>query len=354
MKILFLLTSVLGIVVALICYAGNLTPSETWRLHMNPNPLGRITADQARKLTSQQRLALLKKALLIGKLEQQYANIDSIVHALTKDELPEATSMLSASHISDHYGIMLRLSVRWGCLDPIGGMRIMNDPYALLNGLRRNALMSGWFETDPASALAWSELQSANPETADMAAHVLGLSIGPYHKKLLATIENLRPNDVRIPYCLERYFGLYGVYTGNYDPAALYEKIPTHLRHFAWPITMERLTYIDQQHAVAWLNAHVNDQGRDYKSTNRLLDALAKKDPAGTAQWASTLPESTDDEKWKHPAFVATLRWYEEDPAAAKVWLHTQPTTLPWVGMALKRIEAKEKPREPEAEKTEP
>ena len=213
--------------------------------------------------------------------------------------------------------------------------------------------MKGWFESGPDAALAWAQTAKHTDYEDRMAAEVLTLSAAGDPQKLVASLLTFPAGDKRVKECLPTYFELIGTTTGNPDPAAIYENIPAPLREAAWPIAMERLTAADLQAAVDWLTAHINDPGRDYLATYRLLFTLAGPDPSGTAQWAATLPDDITDKPWLHPACQVTLLWLAKDRTSAEAWLHTQPSTLHWVESTLRRLEEKENAKEPEADKTE-
>ena len=213
--------------------------------------------------------------------------------------------------------------------------------------------MRSWFETTPAAALAWAQSPRNSFGEYKWAAHVIGLSAAGDPQKLAAALLALPAGATLRKYCLDDYFDLIGTTTGNPDPAPIYENIPAPLREAAWPITMDRLIAVDTRAAADWLTVHVNDPGAAYILTSTLIDKLVEKDPSGTAQWAASFPNDPKSNRFQHPAFVATLRWLEKDPAAAKAWLQNQPSTAPWVSDVLRALEEKETPKEPEADKTE-
>ena len=213
-------------------------------------------------------------------------------------------------------------------------------------------VMKGWLETDPSAAIAWAQTPKDSLHESEMAAMAITHSAAGDPQRLVTDLLALPTGDSRIIYCLPDYFNFVRTTTGNFDAAVIYENIPAPLRDAAWPVTIGLLAITNQRGAVDWLNAHINDPGRDNHAIVPLIQRLGVSDPAGTAQWTATLPDTSNGEDHYHPAYVATSSWFEKDPAAAKAWLQTQPPNLRWVRDTLKDIEAKENPNKSQEEST--
>ena len=392
MRTSLLLTATLILAVAFfilagsfIFYAGTFTPTKTPRPLTNPTvqpttaapaPGTPLALAQARQLTSQQRLALLKKALENYERDKSDDYLCSLIAALTKDEISEASAIINYWDISyttrnfedtgiqDIAPIMQSriqtkrigeaLSRQWGRVDPATWLETAEKSSVFAPNIEDAfAVMNGWFESEPDAALAWAQTAQLNNYETYMAAHAITLSAAGNPQKLADSLLAFPAGDERVRFCLQAYFNLIGTTTGNPDPATIYENIPAPLRESAWPIALERLTAADPQAAVDWLTAHVNYPGRDYGAIATLIHKLVEEDPSGTAQWVATLPDLTAPYPDGHPASYAALKWYADDAAAAKAWLQTQPSTLHWVEETRKTIEEFENPKEPEADKTE-
>ena len=378
MRTPLLLLAVLIPAVAFIFYAGNFTPTKTPRPLTNPTvqpttatpaPSAPLTPEQARQLTSPQRLALLKKAVKSYEGDKSDDYLCSLIAALTKDEIREASIIIGKISPLDFTDrIRETFYMQWGRVDPATWLETAVKPECF-PPIIEDALevMKGWFETDPAAALAWALEPKTTDTTNIMAAEALALSAAGDPQRLAATLLALPTGEPKLRYCLPAYFDLIATTTGNPDPAAIYENILPAFRDAAWPVAMKRLIDTDPQAAVDWLTAHANDPGRDYFGTYYLICKLGEEDIAGTAQWASTLPDGPDNpasihpansavytysESSTHPAYGAALNWFKKDPVAAKAWLQTQPT-LHWAGAALKEIEAEARVKKAEADKTE-
>ena len=360
--LLLLLAAAIGI--GIIYQAGNFTPTATPRSLTKPTvqpttaatESAPLTLAQARQLTSEQRLDLVKKALLIEDEDQRTASLLPLIQALTKEELHAATDLFrenemdSGSFKKSSWGT---LWVQWGRLDPLGALPFLkNDPIDHDLPTAR-LIMKGWLETDPAAALAWAQEPKDSFTKTIMAREAIIRSADGDPQKLAASLLALPAGEDTVKFCLDDYFKLVGTTTGNPDAAVIYENIPAPLRDAAWPVAMKRLTKGDLQVAADWLNAHVNDPGRTYEATEALIYQLDIKDPTGTARWTATFPDVSDQDDNRHPAVGPTILWYRLEPDAAKAWLQTQPSNLHWVSNVLKIIEEEDNPKESQEESTE-
>ena len=352
MKTPLLLLIALLLAIGIIYRAGNLIPAATPRRATAatvqhapsaqlPVPDAVLTADQARQLTSEQRLERLRKAAAIEGDTVQAASLLPLIEALTKEELPAATTLLrdirkdTDSIIQSNWDA---LALQWGRLDPIGFSPFFKDDLFVRRDFDPHVVMQGWLETDPTAAIAWAQNRKANYLETLMATTAIIHSAYGDPQQLAAAIQAFPAEDGRIPSCLLGYFDLVGKTTGNTNLAVIYENMPPALRKVAWSAVMGSLAETDPQAAVDWLNAHVHDPGRNYAAACRLMNRLSDEDPAGTAQWAATFPDDIDDNDSPNPACAATFNWLEKDPVAAKAWLQTQSPTLHWVRTVLSEI----------------
>ena len=373
MRTPLLLTATLILAVGFIYYAGNFTPTDTPRPLTKPTvqpttaapaPGAPLTPDQARQITSQQRLELIKKGVLIRDHDLQAAVLCPLIATLTIEDLSEADGIIMAKHWEENKSeeqyysqeVWDTLWFQRGRVDPLNNISMIGGKHLL--GPAGNGdykLLEGWFATDPAAALAWAQSpkENENPNSLTACAYVLTLSAAGDPQKLVATLLALPPGDSKLKYCLPAYFDIIATTTGNPDPATIYDNIPAPLREAALDVTLGRLMDADPQAAADWLTAHVNEPGREYSGIRYLTLMLSEKDPAGTAHWAASLPDDTTDTAWQPHAAYATQIWYEKDPVAAKAWLQTQPSTLHWVEESFKAIEEMDSPKKPEADRTE-
>ena len=385
MRTPLLLTATLILAVAFIYYAGNFTPTDTPRPLTNPTvqtttatpaPNAPLTLDQARQLTSPQRLALIKKALGSYESGRSYDYLCSLIAALTKDELSEASAIiykweildpflpLEATEIldirektailNDKERIRETLARQWGRVAPDTWFETAKIDGVFTPDLQDSfEVMKGWIETEPDAAFAWAQTANNNEAELLIAAQVLTLSAAGDPQKLADSLLAFPAGDERVKNCLYDYYETVGNTSGNTDAALIYGNLPHALQKPAWSITMKSLNEADLQAAVDWFTLHFDDPGRDYRITRTLFEDLSDQDPAGTAQWASSFPDDPVWPKTDHPCYVSTMTWFYKDPAAAKAWLQTQPSTLHWVEESFKAIEEMDSPKKPEADKTE-
>ena len=353
MKTPLLLLIALLVAIGIIYRAGNLIPAATPRrataatvqhapAAQLPVPDAVLTADQARQLTSEQRLERLRKAAAIIDEDEQADSLIPLIEALTKDELPAASTvfreirMIRGSISESNWDA---LSIQWGRLDPLGYLKFLTDVYLGQDIPYTRMVMKGWLETDPTAALAWAQSPKESSYEVEMATVAIIDSAEGDPQQLATALLALPAGDITIHLCLDTYFDLVAATTGNPDPSVIYENLPPALRIDAWFITMKRLAEADHQAAVDWLTAHVNDPGCNYYSTVDLVSGLADEDPAGTAQWAATFPNDINRNQRLHPAMIATSKWFEKDPVAANAWYQTLPDTLPWIIASLRKIQ---------------
>ncbi len=305
---------------------------------------GQVQVEQAKLLTTAERLALVQKGALIFDSAKQAEFLCGLISVLTKDELSEATKVLGAAQDRGNYHAQEVWNSIWNQWGRV-------DAKACLAGLGANPqgkplsdaknVMKGWMETDPEAAVAWAKEPKQNNQEAAAAAHALGLNAKGNLADFSALVQSLPAGSLTAKACLQDYFDLAMISQGTSDVAGVYQQVPAALKSDAWPVAMQRLSYSDPQAAVNWLAEHVNEPGRDYRAAYPLVRRLAQDDPAATAQWAAQLPDSESagvDAGSSHPVPMAVGMWLRAEPAAAKAWLQTQPATTPWVAQVLARL----------------
>ncbi|HEX2748777.1 MAG TPA: hypothetical protein VHM91_12305, partial [Verrucomicrobiales bacterium] len=222
------------------------------------------------------------------------------------------------------------LWTQWGRVDAAGCLAHFAETPRGKSRSDARHIMEGWYETDPAGALAWAAGSHSSAHEAAAAAYALTRSAEGDVKKLEAALLSRGAGDATVKDCLQDYFDLASVSAGRNDSGFIYEQMPEALKPGAWGVAMQRLNYTDPQAAVDWLTKHASDPGRDYSRASRLVAELSREDPAGTAAWAARLPDDPA-QGIAHPAVMAFSLWRQSDPAAAATWLRAQPEPAAWV-----------------------
>lgn len=301
-----------------------------------------FSEDQARLLSPEERIALMRKGALIFDGTKQAEMICGVISALSKEELVEATRILGDAQGRGNFhaqAVWDAVWKQWGKLDATGCLAgFTSDP----NGKSRTDarhVMQGWMDADPAAALAWAREPKEAYHEAAAAAYALTRSAGGDLKKLEAAMLTLPEGNATARDCLQDYFDIASLSPATEKASTVYEQMPASLKAAAWPVAIQRMSYSDPQEAVNWLTAHVNDPGRDYTATSALVSELSKEDPAGTVAWAAQLPVDADANSF-HPAIQAYYMWSSKDAGEAKAWLQSQPAATPWVAQLQSRFSA--------------
>ncbi len=301
-----------------------------------PTGRGELSSDDARRLTPEERIALLNKAALLADPEKQANIICGLISAMSKDELGSTTEALLEIQSRGNawsQAVWNSLWTQWGRIDPQTCLELSAHGSGLNTGADYRCLMSGWLETDPGAALEWANRPGLNDRESIAAAFAISHDAGTDLGRLQSAILAIPDNPATARAALHDYFDL--ALASGEDPAlsAVYDRMDPALRQVAWPVMMQRLAYTDPEQAVAWLRDHATDPGRDYRSIERVLLPMAVTDPAGMVSWASRLPVPKNDDPDAmsvHPALLAVNRWMKQDPSAARAWLQTQPADTPW------------------------
>ncbi len=123
-------------------------------------PAGRFTTtrEEARRMSPTERLNRIANATSVRDGVRQAELLCQLLGELSKDEMAEAMRILGSAQDRGNpisQSVWDALWVQWGRVDPEGALA---DFAGYPNKPRSDArnMMSGWFQTDPAGALAWA------------------------------------------------------------------------------------------------------------------------------------------------------------------------------------------------------
>ncbi len=298
-------------------------------------------ADKARLMTPEERIALVKQAMMLTDVSQQADLLCGLISVLPKEEMTDVSTVLFTSMNSGNpwsQDTWDSLWVRWGQVDPQGCLANLETMIGYRIPSDAKNFMKGWMESDPQAALAWAKQPTTSVKEAMAAACAISQNCKGDLHQLAADISALPAGSATVRECLLNYYDLALVAGNGSSPAAVYDELPHALQQAAWPVTMDRLSHIDAQQAADWLNEHLHDPGLDYRATADLVRYMAQDDPAGVAKWTAQFPVSATnsaDGSPEHPAMIAVSQWLGSDPAAAMAWLRQQPRSAPWVARFL-------------------
>ncbi|RYD68732.1 MAG: hypothetical protein EOP83_00065 [Verrucomicrobiaceae bacterium] len=302
-----------------------------------------LTIDDAQKLTPEERKALLNKAALLSDPNKQAKILCGLIAAMSKDELKETTqTLMQIQHRGNEWSqaVWNELWTQWGRTDPQGCLELSAEGDGLVTGEDYRRMMSGWLDTDAASALAWANRPGLNERESVAAAFAISSDAGSDLGRLQSAIMAIPDNPGVARTALHDYFDLAIASGEDADLSAIYAQMDPTLQQTAWPVMVQRLSYTDPEQAIAWLKEHATDPGRDYRSLGNSFHRMAMADPAGMASWAALLPvaqKGDPDANTPHPAVIAAHNWLRRDTAAATAWLETQPVGTPWRALIERR-----------------
>jgi hypothetical protein len=294
-----------------------------------------LAVEDAARLTSEERIALLKTASVLGDPEKQADILCGLISAMNEEELLECTrTLLDAQRKGNAWSqeVWNTLWTQWGRVNPEACLALSKtgERYPGWNGLNGlntyndyRCLMAGWLDARPDAAMAWAHEAKDNRSEAAGAAFAITHSANGDLGKMEAAILAVSSDKLTARACFRDYFDLAVAAEDKPLPSAVYDRLNPALREAAWSETMERMAYTDPREAAAWLTKHAGDPGCDYSELTQFVSSLAGEDPAGTAQWAIALP--VVNPQAGHPAALAFSRWMQADPAAAGAWLESQP-----------------------------
>ncbi|WP_035603494.1 hypothetical protein [Haloferula sp. BvORR071] len=304
-----------------------------------------LTTEKAAQLSSEERIALLKKAALLADPEKQADILCGLISAMNENELLESTkTLLDAQRRGNNWSqeVWNTLWTQWGRVNAEACLSLSKKgtPYPGWNGLDGlntpndyRCWMAGWLEAHPEAAMAWAGQAKDNLREATGAAFAITSSANGDLKQMESSMLAIKGDKLTLQACFGDYLDL-AISTGDKPQvSAVYEQLDPALRAAAWPAVLERLAYSDPSAAGAWLKEHGKDPGYDARATLRVVMESAGNDPAGTAKWAIELAAPRSDEvgTLPHPGVMAVQRWLGTDPEAAEAWLRTQPADAPWV-----------------------
>lgn len=304
-----------------------------------------LSPEKAAQLTSEERIALLKKAALLADPEKQADILCGLISAMDQGELTDAARiLLDAQRRGNSWSqeVWNTLWTQWGRVNAEACLALSKtgEHYPGWNGLNGlntpndyRCLMAGWLETQPEAAMAWASQAKDNLREATAAAFAVTSSAKGDLKQMESAILAISADKLTAQACFKDYFDLATSTGDKPQPSAIYDQLDPALRPAAWPEVAERLAYSDAKSAAAWLKQHATDPGHDEQATYAVVGSFAQKDPAGTAKWASELPATTSDSanRLPHPAVMAIELWMRQDQEAANAWLLTQPDGAPWM-----------------------
>lgn len=291
-----------------------------------------VTAENAAKLSSRERLELLEKGALAGDFGNQEAMLCGLISVLTREEIREAADTLG--RIQDQGNVQAPevwqgIWRQWGRVDPKVCLSFFGQDAVSKTTVDARNVMAGWLEVDSGGALAWAKEPGKSYLTAAAAALAISRVANGNLKELQAEIAALPAGESTAMICLEDYFDLASLSSDGKSVETVYDEMPSALKATAWTAAAKRIGYVDSAKAKAWLSAHASDSGRNYAGLSDLFRTLAYEDAEGTAQWAAGLPYSRETDSI-HPIEFVMSRWRGEDPDAAEVWLKNQPQNAPW------------------------
>lgn len=294
-----------------------------------------ITPEEARKLTSEQRMHLLASGGLVFNSGNQTAFLTGVIAGLTKDEIQKAGDILGG--IQDRGNFQAQevwdaFWKQWGRVDPARCLKFFGPGAVSKSEADARNVMAGWLETDPDGALAWAQgVKESSLETAAAARAITNASGGNL-KQMRADIAAIPEENTRTrQQCMQDYFDTALLSGADSTVSSIYGELPESLRESAWPVALKRMTMEDPKAAAAWFESNRNASSWSSVATADLADRLAAQDPAGTIHWLLSLPGAeTSGEQGYDPVRRALNRWLEKDPVAAKQWQDSQPAGSLW------------------------
>jgi hypothetical protein len=171
-------------------------------------------------------------------------------------------------------------------------------------------LLAAWAEVDPISALAYT-VNKDDGEYGEAAATVLGAWASRDVDAAIAWAKSNHKGDEANPYFNDIISGI--VATDPDRATALLQELPFGMvRAEAFDIMTPHLVEIGEEAAKKWIS-ELGDQRLRSGAIARLAEALAEKDPAGSATW---LLENIN-ERTVLSVDAVFSQWAEVDPAAA-------------------------------------
>ncbi|RYD68733.1 MAG: hypothetical protein EOP83_00070 [Verrucomicrobiaceae bacterium] len=319
-----------------------------------------LTVEEARALTSEERMALITRGGMSWNSGNQIALMDGVIAALTKDEIGPATEILGGIQNRGNFQtqeVWNALWTQWGRVNPTKALEFFADDHSGKSKSDARHMMTGWLEADPLAAFAWAKqpkrsdleaaaaalaiTRNANGDPKRMEASILALPAdNPVDGTLIlqgsprATDFVAQPgyNQTRSA-CLQDYFDLVSMVGDGQDAAKTYDQLPPALQSSGWSVALQRMILQDPQVAAEWLTTHASDPGYDNPLTLSLAVDMANQDPGAAMAWATKMPglnESGPGTGKIHPAQAALGTWLNDDPEAASAWLRSNAADAAW------------------------
>lgn len=309
----------------------------------NTSPENKV--EQARRMSREERLALIAKGAKVSDAQAQRDLILGVIGALQAEEMREAVDIIGKAQRSGNYHapeIWSALWNQWGRVAPEDCFaRFRERPEGKGREDVRNT-MRGWLETDPATALAWAR----QPDLTALETSAAALAISHHAEgdpaRIQAAVLEMPEGQLRKE-TLRELYEIESIRDGGRAPAKIYAELPDTLKADAWSLTAQQLAIADQEAAKAWLSEHAGEPGTNYRVINRMVADVANEDAVSATKWAASLPDLSDAAN-AHPVTVAAARWFHTDANSFKVWLESQPQDQAWVKQ-ISALTATETPR---------
>lgn len=208
---------------------------------------------------------MLAEGALISDWGNQAALLCGLISGLTKEELVDATKILSdAQQLGNGQPevVMQSLWQQWGRLDPVEAFShfgpVPTHGYAHEADDRARSLMAGWLETNADQALEWAQKPKTTRMEAVAAALAISRNANGDPKQLVAAMLKLPADGATTQACLDDYFDLASLTKESPSAAEIYDQLAPALRPAAWAVTAKRLSLGDPALAKSWLDQHPN------------------------------------------------------------------------------------------------
>ncbi|HEY1122220.1 MAG TPA: hypothetical protein VGE67_11500, partial [Haloferula sp.] len=135
-----------------------------------------LTVEEARALTSEERMALITRGGMSWNSGNQIALMGGVIAALTKDEIGPATEILGGIQDRGNFQtqeVWNALWTQWGRVDPTKALEFFAAEHSGKSKSDARNMMTGWIETDPLAAFAWAK----QPKQSSLEAAAAALAI---------------------------------------------------------------------------------------------------------------------------------------------------------------------------------
>lgn len=296
-----------------------------------------MTLDEARLLSSEQRMQLIANGGRVFGSRNQIAALTNIIGALTKDEMKQAADTLG--EIQDRGNFQTQevwdtLWKQWGRVDPVVCLAFFGSSAVSKSNADARNVMAGWLETDPDAALAWANEPKKSALEASAAALAITNAANGNLKQMENAIAALPAESPLVRrQCLRDYFDAAILSEENATPATIYESTPPAMRQDAWPVALNRMTLQDPKAAAKWFEQNLGSADWNSGATHQLVYELSNRDPVAAIQWVEELSGglSANSSPGSQERLLGTAYnyWMQRDPEAARAWLRTQAADSP-------------------------